>query len=52
MPRHTKLYIEKFDDINGVIRERKSKKDKQCHDHTKLYIEQFDNTNGVIRGRK
>jgi hypothetical protein len=52
MPRHTKLYIQQFDDINGVIRERKSKKDKQCHDHTKLDIEQFDNTNGVIRGRK
>jgi hypothetical protein len=52
MPRHTKFYIEQFDDINGVIRERKSKKDRQCHGHTKLYIEQFDDTNEVIRGRK
>jgi hypothetical protein len=47
----TKLYIEQFDDTNGVIRGRKSKKDRQCHDHTKLYIEQFDDTNGVIIGR-
>jgi hypothetical protein len=47
---HTKLYIEQFDDTNGVIIGRKSK-DRQCHGHTKLYIEKFDDTNGVIRGR-
>ena len=44
---HTKLYIEQFDDTNGVIRGRKSKKDRQCHGHTKLYTEQFDDTNGT-----
>jgi hypothetical protein len=48
----TKLYIEQFDDANGVIREPKSKKDRQCHGHSKLYIEQFDDTTGTIRGRK
>ena len=46
MPRNTKLYIQQFDDINGVFRGGKSKKDRQCHGHTKLYIEQFDDTNG------
>jgi hypothetical protein len=45
---HTKLYIDQFDDANGVIIGRKSKKDRQCHGHTKLDIEQFDDTNGLI----
>jgi hypothetical protein len=48
----SKLYIEQFDDTNGLIRGRKSKMDRQCHGHIKLYIEQFDDTNGVIIGRK
>jgi hypothetical protein len=30
MPRHTKLYIEQFDDFNGVIRECKSKKENNA----------------------
>jgi hypothetical protein len=39
-------------DTNGLIRGRKSKKDRQCHDHIKLDIEQFDDTKGVIIGCK
>jgi hypothetical protein len=42
---HTKLYIEQFDDTNGVIIGRKSEKDRQCHGHTKLDMEEFDHTN-------
>jgi hypothetical protein len=51
---HTKLYIEQFDDTNGVIIGRQSKTDRQCQGHTKLDIEQFDETNydypvGIIK---